>query len=67
MNGFFKFVMGKGGFLKTEAPGFNLDTSSVSPGYVPVQEPVFGDAQISSAYLTQKLGEEMKEVGERES
>lgn len=27
--------MSKGGFLKIEALGFNLDTSSVSSGYVP--------------------------------
>lgn len=52
INGFFKFVMGKGGFLKIEAPGFNLDTSSVSPGYVPVHDPVFCHSQIFSAYLT---------------
>lgn len=35
INGLFKFLMSKGGFLKIEALGFNLDTSSVSSGYVP--------------------------------
>lgn len=33
INGLFKFLMCKGGFLKIEALDFNLDTSSVLTGY----------------------------------